>query len=713
MSGDATAVEEEAPSSGPEPSAQPRFLRLDHSAGWQLTLFAQLLPVGVALAICVYQLTLPDVLFGIHSFSGIGYDDGVYLGAAVRFVNGVLPYRDFVFLQPPGSVLLFSPIALVGRIVGTRDALAIARCLTLGVTALNVLLVTRLLRSRGPVAMLTAGLALACFPIAVAADHSLLLEPYLVLFLLLGVLLLFKDGSFASPPRVIAAGVALGFAGAIKIWAVAIVIAALLVCLPRSKKVAMRLVLGVALGFVLPSIAFFAAAPSRFVHDVVVAQLSRGTSGLDGLSILQRVSQISGVTGIPGVTPTTGLALAIALGFSAFVVVVFGLDYRRLKRLDAFLLVASIMALAEMFSSPEFYDHYAYFPAAFLVLLLGAGAEHTSVLLVRLARALPSNRRRSLRKGIQALPAVVAIVVAAVVIPETVSYARTYLAPSSDTALIIDQTIPAGACVVSDEAILLVDANRFESSDPDCPVLVDPFGMWIAYDKGQPPPVAPPFPADFVSVWKGAMSRASWVVLSIPESDYIPWSPSLLSWFNKNFVFVTSQPRTYIYRRNVPSSLGTAPTGTASHLVDAGLAAEAAGNINRALADYKAAASEDPRNVYAHYAMGTIYQQRGATNSAAKEYRQALLIDPKFGDALYNMGVLEAPRDPASAIDYYLRDLEVQPTNASANFNLGVLLIERGDKTRGDPYLETGLRLNPALSADIPPGVKVPPTPTS
>lgn len=317
-------------------------------------MLAQLAPASVALAICLYQLTMPNVLFGIHGFSGNGYDDGVYLGAAVSFVHGVIPYRDFAFLQPPGVVLLFSPVALIARIAGTRDALAIARCITAAVTALNVLLITRILRARGSVAMVTGGLALACFPLAVAADHSLLLEPYLVFFSLLGVKLLFDGDSLVTSPRIVAAGVALGFAGAIKIWAIAVVIAALLVCAPRAKGVAVRLVLGVAAGFALPCIPFFIAAPSNFVHDVVVAQLSRGTSGLDGLSVLQRVIDISGVTGITAITPTTFLAVAIVAGFSVFVFLVYGLDYRKLGRFDILLLVIPALVLVEMFSSLSF-----------------------------------------------------------------------------------------------------------------------------------------------------------------------------------------------------------------------------------------------------------------------------------------------------------------------------------------------------------------------
>ncbi len=90
-----------------------------------------------------------------------------------------------------------------------------------------------------------------------------------------------------------------------------------------------------------------------------------------------------------------------------------------------------------------------------------------------------------------------------------------------------------------------------------------------------------------------------------------------------------------------------------------------------------------------------------------------LLINPKFGDALYNLGVLETSSDAASAIEYYMQDLKVAPNNASANFNLGVLLIKQGQTSQGNLYLATGLRLNPNLSADLPPGITAPTTTTT
>jgi tetratricopeptide (TPR) repeat protein len=147
--------------------------------------------------------------------------------------------------------------------------------------------------------------------------------------------------------------------------------------------------------------------------------------------------------------------------------------------------------------------------------------------------------------------------------------------------------------------------------------------------------------------------------------------------------------------------------------VTAGLAAEAAGNEDKAFTDYQNAVAKNPSNEIALYDLGHIYQQRGNTTDAADNYRAALRIDPTFADALYNMGVLESNIDPASAIEYFMRDLHVDATNASADFNLGVLLIRQGKSTQGYSALETGLRLNPALASDLPPGISVPPTTTT
>src|SRR5262252_5729568 len=60
----------------------------------------------LALGLRAYRMTRPGWLLSVHE-----YDDGPYFGSAVSLVHGVLPYRDFIFVQPPGITLLMSPAA--------------------------------------------------------------------------------------------------------------------------------------------------------------------------------------------------------------------------------------------------------------------------------------------------------------------------------------------------------------------------------------------------------------------------------------------------------------------------------------------------------------------------------------------------------------------------------------------------------------------------
>jgi hypothetical protein len=68
---------------------------------------------AVGLVLRLWQLSRPGYLFGVTE-----YDDGPYFGSAVRLVDGALPYRDFVLVQPPGIPLLMVPAALAGKPAG-------------------------------------------------------------------------------------------------------------------------------------------------------------------------------------------------------------------------------------------------------------------------------------------------------------------------------------------------------------------------------------------------------------------------------------------------------------------------------------------------------------------------------------------------------------------------------------------------------------------
>jgi hypothetical protein len=170
---------------------------------------------ALALALRAYQLSRPGYLLGVTE-----YDDVVLFGNALRLVSGVVPYRDFAMVQPPGSALLMVPVALLAKVTGTAWGLAVARILTVCADTANVVLLGVLVRHRGPA---TAGVACglyAVYPDALVAAHTFLLEPWLNLCCLAAAALIFDgDRVTADTRRLALGGAAFGFAVTVKIWA--------------------------------------------------------------------------------------------------------------------------------------------------------------------------------------------------------------------------------------------------------------------------------------------------------------------------------------------------------------------------------------------------------------------------------------------------------------------------------------------------------------
>src|SRR5579859_115067 len=185
----------------------------------------------VALALRGYLLIRPGVLTVTQ------YDDGPYFGSAVRLVHGVMPYRDFAFVQPPGVTLLMSPPALISYLTGTAWGLAIGRILTVLAGTAAVALAGLLVRHRGVLAVLITCGVMAVYSDAVAAAHTVLVEPWLVLFCVIGLVALFDgDRLTASTRRLAWGGAAFGFAGAVEAWAIVPVLILAAFLLPQFKR---------------------------------------------------------------------------------------------------------------------------------------------------------------------------------------------------------------------------------------------------------------------------------------------------------------------------------------------------------------------------------------------------------------------------------------------------------------------------------------------
>jgi hypothetical protein len=142
---------------------------------WSVSLsgFAILAATVLALALRLFLVTRP----GFLTSGTVEYDDGVYLGAAMRLLHGAMPYKDYAFVQPPGIVVVALPSALVGSLTSQATGLAVARVLSVLASTACVPLAGRLVRHRGPITVtVTAGL-LAVYPADVLSARTLLLEP--------------------------------------------------------------------------------------------------------------------------------------------------------------------------------------------------------------------------------------------------------------------------------------------------------------------------------------------------------------------------------------------------------------------------------------------------------------------------------------------------------------------------------------------------------
>src|SRR5262245_66195881 len=72
-----------------------------------------MLVVGV-LAVLGWLLRVwPFLSFGNLWHVPVDYDDGVYFSAAALLAQGILPYRDFTFVHPPGIALFYLPVTLL------------------------------------------------------------------------------------------------------------------------------------------------------------------------------------------------------------------------------------------------------------------------------------------------------------------------------------------------------------------------------------------------------------------------------------------------------------------------------------------------------------------------------------------------------------------------------------------------------------------------
>jgi alpha-1,2-mannosyltransferase len=510
----------------------------------------------LALALRLFLLTRP----GFLTSGTVEYDDGVYLGAAMRLLHGAMPYKDYAFVQPPGIIVIALPGGLAGSLTSQATGLAVARLLSVLASTACVPLVGRLVRHRGAITCAVAAGLLAVYPADVLSARTLLLEPWMNLACLLAVTAAFREGRLASPKWLAWAGVAFGCGVAVKFWAAIPAAVLLAVCLvtrpPTGTSRARRagaLLGGAAGGFAVLAGPFALAAPSAFIHQTLLDQVSRVGSyspvslRLAHLTGLIDVLARNGKLAAPGTTSHTLFSMGaaasthtVAVGWPAFAAAAAGLAViaagyltrvRQRTPLEWFALATAALATVAIMGYSAFFYHYPDFPAPWLAIAAGT-AVGSLACLIRGSEP----RARTARRVLGAAVAVVVLAVAAVQARE-LAPAHVPPSPASATAL-----IPEGSCLVADQVSFAIAANRFAPPAPGCPDVIDSLATTLALSGGVSPQGGAGQAPRVVAGWEAIFGQARYVWLSGGVAARIPWTPALRTWFNGHFRLLAAYP---------------------------------------------------------------------------------------------------------------------------------------------------------------------------
>lgn len=394
---------------------------------------------------------------------GLGnYDDGVHFAAALGLVNGLLPYRDFLLLHPPGVVLAMAPFAVLSWLIGEPHAMAVARLSWMVLGGLNAVLCALVLRPISRVGGLVAALFYALSIGAVYVEHTTLLEPPATTALLLALVITRLLGSSQGirPRHYVAAGMLLGLSPAIKIWGVvAVLVLVVAIWARRGRRPGLVTLAAAAATCTAACLPFLLVAPLEMWRMVVVAQVGRRRANE---RVAERLNDVLGLrewNDGAGVW-TSWLAIALLVIVAATVICLTRAELRVIAAL-------MITHTALVMSTPMWFLHYAGLTAAPMALTLG-GALAATMTWCRSADRLSSTLRRRLPPTLAAV-AVLGTLLLAYPMRGLDLGERRFPAERLAPAVAAE-----GGCVTTDWPMTLIQLDLLQRDiDQGCPFVVD------------------------------------------------------------------------------------------------------------------------------------------------------------------------------------------------------------------------------------------------
>jgi len=205
---------------------------------------------------------------------------------------------------------------------------------------------------------------------------------------------------------------------------------------------------------------------------------------------------------------------------------------REARALDGYALACAVAVTGMLLWPTLYYQHYGSFDCPFLALAL----------------ALPIGLLTAPRPtGLRA-----AVATATVVMIAAVGYLQFHAESRLDGTVVAataDRLIPAGACVVTNDAAYTVAADRFYSDAPGCSEVVDSFGTFFAMTDGLFRAARPADLQLVIDLWQTALDRARYIWLTSDTLVQIPWDRQLFDYFRGHFSMIgfAGTPTPYRY----------------------------------------------------------------------------------------------------------------------------------------------------------------------
>jgi tetratricopeptide (TPR) repeat protein len=123
---------------------------------------------------------------------------------------------------------------------------------------------------------------------------------------------------------------------------------------------------------------------------------------------------------------------------------------------------------------------------------------------------------------------------------------------------------------------------------------------------------------------------------------------------------------------------------------------EAAGSNEEAIAEYQKALLAKPELPSLHFAIGNIYWKTNRLAEAAPELRSELQVDPNNAQALYELGdVLAESGNDAEAERCFLKAVQLQPQMPEPHLGLEKIYSARADYPKALQHLQAAATLDP------------------